>query len=90
MCIRDSSYHVSHPGGRNPEVFPVNAYEAESRRFSRFREEHTPGVIEPKFLSEATRAFYEHGAKPQPMSPPVEEVNADYPYTCCLLYTSWP
>lgn len=78
------SYHVSHPGGRNPEVFPVNAYEAESRRFSRFREEHTPGVIEPKFLSEATRAFYEHGAKPQPMSPPVEEVNADYPYTLDL------
>ncbi len=78
------TYHVSHPGGRNSEIFPVNAYEAESRRFSRFREEHTPGVIEPKFLSEATRAFYEHGAKPQPMSPPVEEVNADYPYTLDL------
>jgi uncharacterized protein (DUF2126 family)/transglutaminase-like putative cysteine protease len=55
--IGGCTWHVSHPGGRSFETFPVNAYEAESRRVARFYSiGHTGGRL-PVPPEEANRDY---------------------------------
>ena len=84
-AIGGCTYHVSHPGGRHYDAFPVNAYEAEGRRISRFGADgHTPGVIQSQPSRTATGHFLTEGTSPGPMAVPSEETNAEYPYTLDL------
>jgi uncharacterized protein (DUF2126 family) len=70
-------YHVAHPGGRSYSTFPVNSFEAESRRLARFfRMGHTPGQAS---MSGGTL----QSGVPTAL-PAAEPVNPDFPFTLDL------
>jgi len=78
------TYHVSHPGGRSYDTFPVNAFEAESRRGNRFDDlSHTQGPFTPRPDVDALRQFFPN-TTPRPMAPPPEESYDEYPLTLDL------
>jgi len=78
-------YHVTHPGGRSYETFPVNANEAEARRISRFwAYGHSVGEPDAPAWVSALTDFYAPGIQRVLSEPAPELANPEYPYTLDL------
>jgi uncharacterized protein (DUF2126 family) len=85
--VAGCTYHVFHPGGRAYNTFPVNSFEAEGRRVSRFyNENHTQGVLTPKeeVSTEIRRYILEKEMDTNErvvITPKIIEPDPEYPHT---------
>jgi uncharacterized protein (DUF2126 family)/transglutaminase-like putative cysteine protease len=83
--IGGCTYYVSHPGGRSYDTFPVNSFEAESRRVSRFgKTEHSQGPLFVRSYFSVTQHYVEGNREPFIYDAPPPEINNEFPCTLDL------
>jgi len=86
--IGGCTYFVAHPGGRSYDTYPVNSYEAESRRINRFWDfGHTQGETIP-LENQSTKPTSERRVDMNNALPNFEfqeaPINYEYPHTLDL------